>query len=252
MIWKSILSSLNFLSKLSGVVCLEMNGRNSALLLLKMSLISNNSRGTTFPEHLQRPLRSTLIASCILEFSHAREARNKEPPRFRWLRKTRLRRVCQEEGMGWGTSGEGDNVSRSSRALCCLSFLFCRLPRAFLQTVREEILERSWRDSVSREYRGLAEDSLSPRILLFAASPLSSLSLSSSSLFVSSSSYRFLSFNLRLDCRLHIVLFYGFCRSTFNFSLVPRCLCVFLCSIFFSTSILLDLQDRNQNFLIKI
>lgn len=45
--------------------------------------------------------------------------------------------------------------------------------------------------------------------------------------------FRFLSFNLRLDCRLHIVLFYGFCRSTLNFSSVPRCLSVFSFLLFF-------------------
>lgn len=125
-------------------------------------------------------------------------------------------------------------MSRDPRAHCAVSpfFLFPRVSLStLLQTVREEILERSWRDSVSREYR-CREDSLYPRILLCAASLASPAFLSF---------HRFLvllplllSFNLRLDCRLHIVLFSLLSCPILNFSSVLRVpLCFPLLFFFF-------------------
>lgn len=121
-----------------------------------------------------------------------------------------------------GRCARRPTMSRDPRAHCAVSpfFLFPRVSLStLLQTVREEILERSWRDSVSREYR-CREDSLYPRILLCAASLASPAFLSF---------HRFLvllplllSFNLRLDCRLHIVLFSLLSCPILNFSSVLR------------------------------
>lgn len=197
-----------------------------------MSLISNNSRGTTFPEHLQRSLRSTPIASCMLEFSHAREARNKEGLQdFGGFG----RRVCEGyvRARGWGEGRVGRaTMSRDPHAHCAVSpFSSPDSPARFCRQCEK----RSWRDPGGIPWVESIE--VSPRTLYplaFSCLPrlLLHLSLFSSSLVVSSSFYCFLSFNLRLDCRLHIALFYGFCRSIFNFSSIPRCLSVFFFLLF--------------------
>lgn len=66
-----------------------------------MSSISNNLHGRMLPEHLQRPFR-TSNASSTLEFSHAREGRNKEAA-LRISAKEKRKKRSRRMPRGWMT-----------------------------------------------------------------------------------------------------------------------------------------------------
>lgn len=117
-----------------------------------------------------------LNAGCVPEFSHAREGRNKEEP-------SSLDFGClQDEQEGEGR--RGDSVSR---ALCRL-FPSPPTPTHFCRQCRGKKRSRE-RDpeGIPSEYGCQALSAFIFDYLAHSSTPL------------------FLSFNLRLDCRLHIV-----------------------------------------------
>ena len=138
-----------------------------------------------------------LNAACVQEFSHAREARNKEegaPPGFRLLRRRGGRKK------GWQC------LASLVRALSSIPFSTTTTTIALLQTLvqregRRDARRASWRESTSMD----AKDPLPLfPLLVIARSPPLSLTISRTP--TPPPSYPlFLSFNLRLDCRLHIL-----------------------------------------------
>ena len=139
----------------------------------EVSLVWDNSRGIRrFLSILSDPAGG-LNAACVLEFSHAREARNKErerereeSPGFRWLRTKRWGHK-REARRGWQCLA---SLVRIVPSLLPLPHPLSH-PTHFCRQCWEEILERSWRDSGSREYgcQGLSTrhtHSLSPSLSL--------------------------------------------------------------------------------------
>jgi len=135
-----------FLSKLLEQICFEMSERNSVRFLPEESLVSSNSRGTTFPEHLQRPLA---LDSVLARWN------------FHTLEKPETKRSIQDFG-GFGKRLRRDarrtTMSCDPRAHCavspfsfsCSTFSLSLSLFLFLHFCRQ-CEKRSWRDSVSIE-----------------------------------------------------------------------------------------------------
>lgn len=178
--------------------------RDIPRFLPEVSLVSNNSRGTTFPEHLQRPFAA--LRQRLARWN------------FHTLGKPETKRSLQDFG-GFGRrlrEAEGEEGGRQCLAILTrivLSLLSSPLPPASPPLS----LSRSLHTSVDSARRDLGEilegfreqrvqmpRTLYPRVFSYAMSlpPLAFLSLPPQLVPLSLS----LSFNLRLDCRLHIVL----------------------------------------------